>query len=209
MKRLSAASSLIEKCGTFADVGCDHGYVSRFVLENGLADRVWACDISAPSLEKAKKLLKGYAQAEFFVSDGFTELPYKPSAAAILGMGGYEIIKILSDEKRADTLILGPHNHARELRKFLFTQGYFTDKDFCVCDRGRYYDIIRARKSETGNSPDEPSEEMFSWGMFCDKKDETLLERLCKEEKKLTGYKQTESNAEKLRVVKEVLKWQR
>ncbi len=209
MKRLLAAASLIGKCGIIADIGCDHGYISRYALENSLADGVWACDISAPSLEKAKSLLQGYENARFFLSDGFKELPYKPDTAVILGMGGHEITKIISDGKCADTLILGPHNNAYTLRKALFSQGYEIEKDFCVCERGKYYDIIKARKTERKDPSEALSEEKLSWGTFCDEKDPTLKERLEKEEIKLAGYKQTENNAEKLRVVREVLKWQR
>ncbi len=209
MKRLSVAASFIEKCGTFADIGCDHGYVSLYALENSFADKVWACDISAPSLNKARKLLKDFPAAEFFVSDGFGALPHKPDTAVISGMGGHEIIKIISGERCADTLILQPQNHAYELRKTLYSLGFIADKDVCVSDRGRYYDIIRAKRLQEGETKEIPIEEKLYWGAFCDEKNSALKERLECEEKKLAGYKQTENNAEKLRIVREVLKWQR
>ncbi len=208
MKRLIAATLLIEKCGTVADIGCDHGYISLYALKNSLADEVWACDISASSLNKARKLLQDYENVRFFVSDGFKELPYKPDTALILGMGGYEIVKIISGDKCADTLILGPHNNAYALRKALFMLGFGIVKDFCVCERGKYYDIIKASRTDK-NAAEMPSEEKLFWGIFCDEKSPTLKQRLEKEESKLTGYKLTEINAEKLRVVREVLKWQR
>ena len=205
MKRLQAACSLIEKCEIFADIGCDHGFVAQYVLQNDLAQKVFACDISAPSLNKARLLLGDDERVEFFVSDGFSAFSSAPSQAAILGMGGDEIIKIISGNKCADKLILQPQNHAYELRKHLFESGFIIKSDFCVFDRGRYYDIIGAEK---GNGETPRIEKLF-YGIFCDEKNPLLREKLEKEEKKILGYKQTEENKRKLSIIREVLKWQR
>lgn len=205
MKRLQAACLLIQKCETFADVGCDHGFVSQYVLQNGLAQKVFACDISTPSLNKARLLIGENERIEFLVSDGFSALASTPSQAAILGMGGDEIIKIISGSKCAARLILQPQNHAYELRKYLFDSGFIIKSDFCVFDRGRYYDIMAAEKG----SGEMPRREKLYFGTFCDEKNPVLLERLEKEEKKILGYKQTEENKQKLSIIREVLKWQR
>ena len=36
--RIPAICSRLEKCGVFADVGCDHGYCAQYMLQNGLCD---------------------------------------------------------------------------------------------------------------------------------------------------------------------------
>lgn len=205
MKRLEKAVSLIDRCGTLADIGCDHGYVSLYAVRNGLAENVWAADISAKSLDKARRLMENEHNVSFFVSDGFSGLPYVPSEAVILGMGGMEIIKIISGERRPDTLVLQPQNHAYDLRETLGTIGYKIVADTCICERGRYYDIIKAVKGTGGTL----CEEKLLFGAFCDEKNPVLLARLEREEKKLSGYKQTEYNLKKLRAVKEVIEWQR
>ena len=56
-KRLEIIFSEIAACSSFADVGCDHGYIAKAVLDSGKCDDVIISDISAPSLKKAEKLL--------------------------------------------------------------------------------------------------------------------------------------------------------
>ena len=59
-KRIDTLCSLLRKCESFADVGCDHGYIAEKMLESGKCNQVIISDISAPSLKKAEKLLKRY-----------------------------------------------------------------------------------------------------------------------------------------------------
>ncbi|MBQ9710013.1 MAG: tRNA (adenine(22)-N(1))-methyltransferase TrmK, partial [Clostridia bacterium] len=55
-KRLQTLLSALTPCRKLADVGCDHGYLSKAALDSGLAEAVVVSDISSPSLEKAKAL---------------------------------------------------------------------------------------------------------------------------------------------------------
>ena len=70
MNRLETIASLIRPCKVFADIGCDHGYISLFVARSALAEKIIATDISALSLDKARRVMADYP-AEFFVGDGF------------------------------------------------------------------------------------------------------------------------------------------
>ena len=58
--RLKRIFEEIPPCSSFADVGCDHGYIAEKMLESGKCNHVIISDISAPSLKKAEKLLKRY-----------------------------------------------------------------------------------------------------------------------------------------------------
>ena len=60
MDRIKTLCSYLDKCETFADVGCDHGYCTLYMLKNGLCRTAVISDISAKCLEKAQKLLKDY-----------------------------------------------------------------------------------------------------------------------------------------------------
>ena len=149
-ERLEIIFSLIDRCGTFADIGCDHGYISQKVLERGLADKVYAADISAASLKKARDLIgDGYGTAfSCYVSDGFSALPHDIDTALIAGMGGEEICAIITAaEVLPETLILQPMKNADKVRRLLVGLGYGTDKDYTFFSAGKYYDIIRAAKS--------------------------------------------------------------
>ena len=56
-KRIDTLCSLLKEAETFADVGCDHGYCSEYMLKNGLCENVVFSDISKGSLKKAEILL--------------------------------------------------------------------------------------------------------------------------------------------------------
>ena len=82
--------------------------------------------------------------------------------------------------------------------------GWNIEKDFCFFDRGKYYDFIRAvpGKSET------PTHVQLSFGIYYKKKNEHLLSFLLDQKRKISGYKLTESNLQRLALIEEVLKWQ-
>ena len=40
-----------------ADVGCDHGYLTAYLLEACPQMTALACDVSAPSLDKSRRLM--------------------------------------------------------------------------------------------------------------------------------------------------------
>ena len=56
--RLEKIFSVIPKCETFADIGCDHGYLAKAVLDSGKCKSAVISDISQKCLEKAKKYAK-------------------------------------------------------------------------------------------------------------------------------------------------------
>ena len=147
--RLEKLLSLIEKCGVFADIGCDHGYVSYEVLSRGVADKVYAADISPYSLEKARALVGGEFEGRFFcfVSDGFTNVPDDVDCALIAGMGGEEILHILNNkEVLPKTLVLQPMKNTEKVRRGVVGLGYGIDRDLTFFEGGKYYEVVRAKK---------------------------------------------------------------
>ncbi|MBO4572494.1 MAG: SAM-dependent methyltransferase [Clostridia bacterium] len=149
-KRLETLFSLVEPCRVFADIGCDHGIISQEVLSRGVAEKVYAADISAPSLKKAIALMGDGFDGRFFafVSDGFEKLPDDIDCALIAGLGGEETVHILSTERKLpDTLVLQPMKNADKVRKKVVGLGYGIDKDFTFFAADKYYDVIRAKKA--------------------------------------------------------------
>ena len=55
--RLTALADLCPACRVFADIGTDHGRLGAYLLQVGRCRRALLTDISAPSLEKARKLI--------------------------------------------------------------------------------------------------------------------------------------------------------
>ena len=98
-RRLRTLCSELKGGGTFADVGCDHGYIAEKTLENGLFDDVIISDISEKCLKKAESRLSLRFGGRFtaIVSDGFDNLPHVDEAL-ISGMGG-EIISAMLETR--------------------------------------------------------------------------------------------------------------
>ena len=73
--RLEAAAALLGKTSVLADIGCDHGRFSAAMLQRGIAEKVIASDISAPSLKKAEQLANVCglsSKMECRISSGFS-----------------------------------------------------------------------------------------------------------------------------------------
>ena len=100
MHRLDEITSHLSGEDLVADVGCDHGYISEKLLKSGGAKKVVMTDISAKCLLKAQTLLSAeisQGKATAVVCDGLKGVDLPITAVVIAGMGGEEIIKILTE----------------------------------------------------------------------------------------------------------------
>ncbi len=146
-KRIDTLCSLLVKAETFADVGCDHGYCSEYMLKNDLCARAILSDISKGSLAKAETLLAPYirqGRATSVLGDGFLGVPKDVDEVLIAGMGGSEIVSILSDKKYGfmpKRFVFQPMHDAEKLRRYILANGGYIDRDFTFED-GKFYDVI-------------------------------------------------------------------
>ena len=89
--RLSALAALVGHCESYADIGCDHGRLGAYLLQTGRVRRAQLTDISADSLQKARRLiaLLGLSgRVDLRVGDGANALAEEPEVTVIAGMGG-------------------------------------------------------------------------------------------------------------------------
>ena len=163
-KRLVAVCGELEKCDTFADVGCDHGYCTLYMLEKGLCRTAQISDISAKSLKKAQALLSAYiAEGRVcpVVCDGLAGIDRGTEQVLIAGMGGEEIVKILSDGFLPPKLVLQPMKNAEKVRAFLLGRGYALLRDHTFYAEKKFYDLVKAVK---GGKQEEYNKDMLSFG---------------------------------------------
>ena len=157
-ERFKKILDLIPDCDVFADIGCDHGYVTLAMLKTGKCKKAIISDISSQCLAKAIDLLKDYINSgsvTHYVTNGFNGLPLA-DAALIAGMGGEEIISILNSEKTLPkTLVLQPMKNADKVRKNLVILGYRLERDFTFMAGSKFYDIILAKVGNDELTEDE------------------------------------------------------
>lgn len=147
--RLNAVFNEIDKCKVVADIGTDHGLIACECLRCLKCERVIATDISESSLNKAKKkaALLNLKNIEFRLGDGLQVLNKNVSNVVIAGMGGLEIIRILSYENISkfnnSNLILSPMQHAMELRKWLIENNFKILNELIVKEKDKFYFIFK------------------------------------------------------------------
>lgn len=150
-ERLKEIFSSIPDGEVFADVGCDHGYIAKEMIKGGKCKKAIISDISEKSLNKAKTLLSREIAAGkviAVVSDGLKNLP-DCDVALIAGMGGEEIIKILTEAPfLPEKLVLQPMKNVRKVREFAVGIGYAVMIDRVFSEGYMFYDLISLKKGE-------------------------------------------------------------
>lgn len=149
--RLEAAAGLVKPGDVLCDVGSDHAYLPLMLIKGGVIDRAVACDVNAGPLERGRQhaAKQGVSSIEFVLSDGLGRVEAPFDVAAICGMGGELIIRIIREggEKAKKRLILQPMTGIERVRAFLWQNGFtITDEVFPVED-GKAYCVIGAKFS--------------------------------------------------------------
>ncbi|MDE6742335.1 MAG: class I SAM-dependent methyltransferase [Lachnospiraceae bacterium] len=151
-RRLQAVAALAEPGKTVADIGCDHGYVGIWLIQQKIFPRVIAMDVRPGPLETAKKNVALYRMEdaiELRLSDGLRMLEIGEADCMICaGMGGALICHILENEsdkaKAMKQIILQPQSELFLVRRFLRQHGYAIIKEDMVKEDGKYYPMLRA-----------------------------------------------------------------
>jgi len=150
--RLGALADYIDKGSAVADIGTDHGYLPVYLAQTGLAERIIASDISAGSLDSARRSASRYKVAEsieFIVAPGLCGIVHSDvDTIVIAGLGGETIVDILKDAPWTKTqdikLLLQPQSKIDVLCRFLYDNGYTIKDTKSVFDRKRRYTVIHA-----------------------------------------------------------------
>lgn len=159
--RLTRAFEMVPECRVCADIGADHGFLSAQLLMSGRVQRMHICDISAPSLDKARRLFAGDAlesRAVFGVGDGLAPVDEPLDACVISGMGGETMIGIMRrgmDVIKHATLILQPNVDPDEVREFLYDNGFCVTDEDLIFDGKWWYFIIKAEPNVNAARPDD------------------------------------------------------
>ncbi len=158
--RLEGIVSLVPKCGTVADIGCDHGYTCISLLQRDKASKAIACDIKEGPLEFARKNT-GKAglneKTDIRLAPGLEGLKKgEADVIVIAGMGARTIADILTDSmeiaKEADYLILQPQSEIPEMRTFLRDNGFNILQNKLMIEEDKYYFAMLVSAKNEGDT---------------------------------------------------------
>ncbi len=183
-KRMQAAADLVSQGKRVCDVGCDHGYVSIYLVQSGKSPRVLAMDVRRGPLLRAEEHVHKYRAEDYItlrLSDGLSA--YRAGEADTLlcaGMGGRLMMEILEKdrEKTADfeELVLQPQSELPLFRKFLRENGYRFIEERMVFEEGKFYPLMKvARSSGLSAKRTRESEKLCRYGKLLEEGEETVL----------------------------------
>ena len=151
-RRLQRVAANVCSGGVVADIGCDHGFTSIYLVQENKAVSAIAMDVNQGPLKRAKEHILQYGMSDRItlrLSDGLLKLmPGEADTLLISGMGGALIARILTDGSEvaaaAKELVLSPQSEAFLVRKCVHRLGFQIASEEMLADQGKYYVVIRA-----------------------------------------------------------------
>lgn len=221
-KRMQSVADMIQPCDAVGDIGCDHAFVSIYLVEQHRAKRVIASDVRRGPIAIAKRNIEAMNlsdQIEIRMGDGLdTIVPGEVNAVVLAGMGGMLMIDILERGEevvtRCDQLVLQPQSDIEKVRRYLAEKGYHLADEQMLIDAGKYYNLLDVRVHEMVQKDEYDCSKLADdWcymygGSLLRKKDPVLRSWLVKRRDTTAGLinslsgKNTENAAKRLKIVK-------
>ena len=150
--RLKAAADMVTPGNRVCDVGCDHGYLSIYLIEQRISPKAFAMDVREGPLGRAREHVLRAGLEDYItlrLSDGLAGFETGEAETLVCaGMGGRLMERILSREpaktKSVQELILQPQSELTGFRRFLREQGYFILWEDMIWEEGKFYPIMKA-----------------------------------------------------------------
>lgn len=151
-ERLRTAAHMVTAGNVVCDVGCDHGFLPIYLVQQGISPRVLAMDLREGPLRAAREHVVVYgleSRIETRLSDGLHN--YEKGEADTLvcaGMGGGLMMRILAKDREKTVsfreLVLQPQSEIEKFRRFLREGGYSVLDEEILEEDGKFYQVIRA-----------------------------------------------------------------
>lgn len=147
--RLHACCRYVKSGDRIADIGCDHGYLSIYLLTKGIASAAYACDVNEGPLQSAMRNSVKFGvrdQISFYLSDGVKNVPRDFDTLVCAGMGADTMVSILTaapwlkDDRYR--LILQCQSKTAMLRRFLSNQGWHIAEEAVLRDGRFLYTVM-------------------------------------------------------------------
>lgn len=152
--RLKCLTEFISDNTNMVDIGCDHGLLDIYLMQEKKNIKIIASDVNNNALNNAKKNIKKYKlddKIETILSNGLDNIDTTNlDTIVISGMGSHTIVGILYNNlkklKNINKLIIQSNNDLDFLRYKVTKIGYYIKKEKLVKDAGIIYTVIEFNK---------------------------------------------------------------
>ena len=154
--RLSAIADMVTEGNRLVDVGCDHGYLPVYLIQQKKIPSAIAMDVRKGPLSMAQEHIRQFGLEEYIqtrLSDGLAALRAgEGDSLVIAGMGGPLMERILTDGKSVrdsfSELILQPQSDIPHFRRFIQSEGWEIVEEKMVEEDGKFYPMMRVVPGE-------------------------------------------------------------
>ena len=158
--RLSAIADMVTEGNRLVDVGCDHGYLPVYLIQQKKIPSAIAMDVRKGPLSRAQEHIRQYGLEEYIqtrLSDGLEGLKAgEGDTLVIAGMGGPLMERILTDGRSVrnsfSELILQPQSDIPHFRRFIQSEGWEITEEKMVEEDGKFYPMMRVVPGENVHS---------------------------------------------------------
>ncbi len=146
--RLAAIAYMVDKNKVVFDVGSDHGLLPCFLIESGIAKKVYAGDIAQGPLNHAIDNIKKRGLEDRItpvLSDGLDKCSEDVEVVVISGMG-FNTIKHILDNcviNNYQYFVIQSNTDVDLLRRYISEHNFTIEDERIVFDDGFYYQIIK------------------------------------------------------------------
>lgn len=158
--RMQALANMVTEGNRVCDLGCDHGWLSIYLVQHKISPCALAMDVREGPLMQASAHVREAELGKYItlrLSDGLAG--YSSGEADTLicaGMGGPLMQRILAaDEAKAHSfqeLILQPQSEIASFRRFLRESGWRVLREDMILEDGKFYPMMRAEPAESALS---------------------------------------------------------
>ena len=184
-KRLKVVADYVEDNSKVIDIGCDHGLLSIYLVNNKKNIKVIASDINDNALSSARSNIKEYkleGKIDIRLGKGLEVVsPEEIDTIVIAGMGSNTIVGILKYAKDklkyVDNIIIQSNTDLYFLRKNITKLGYYIEDETLVEDKNIIYTVIKFKKGTRRYN----YKELYLGPILLNKKDKLFIKKYSKE----------------------------
>ena len=188
-KRLKVVADYVEDNSKVIDIGCDHGLLSIYLVNNKKNIKIVASDINDNALSSARSNIKECKledKIDIRLGRGLEVVsPEEIDTIVIAGMGSNTIVGILKYAKDklkyVDNIIIQSNTDLYFLRKNITRLGYYIEDETLVEDKNIIYTVIKFKKGIRRYN----YKELYLGPILINKKDKLFIKKYSKELKTL------------------------